>query len=514
MVRKLLLFSLLFVALLTVYSFSGLAYSNSCQLAYPMMEVLECSKGESFSTPLSLIPSSGGYNATYSCISDCELTISARCNGWGSTIYGSVLINGVLSKSLYTESGAFHDENLDTSVNLAEGDEANVRISCDSSSFSVQVSVRDSNKYIYATNHEWPQHKLAETQNCIPQSRVKQMINQQVASGNLPQVYYSGGQDALGNQLIEPENFVDLSMYNINTEMKVGDTISYFYRWEDVPDINLAYDKLGSAVYCGGSTYDRKIYSYATINTKGGNCYNVPSSTIKKVECCSDSDCGYQNEVCGPDFTCTDQKPCNSDYQCGSIEPTCNDKQLSSWSCDLSTQDFTLPNGEKYGGWCKKNVKPVACCANSCPVNYHCDYNEGCVRDIHFMACPPGSCCSSGGDYKPKSCSEGYECCTSGGLVGECKSTCNFIPIDFNIGSGDIGNFVSAYCEGGNSIFGSIMDIASYFVPGLSSLTPMFDMVNDQCPEQQQAPEEASVESVAEGGGLSSLLLGLLPSLF
>lgn len=312
--------------------------------------------------------------------------------------------------------------------------------------------------------------------------------------------------DAVGNEIKNAQGqFVDLSNFNINKELKVGDTISYFYRWEEVPDINLRYDYNKKPVYCGGSSTNRKIIGYNTIETRGGNCYNVPSNKIRDVECCYDGDCALNGGICGPNFQCTKQKPCNSDLECGIQDEQCNNKELTTWSCDTSKGIFNLPNGENYKGWCKEKKKSVLCCEENCGVGYHCDYERGCIKDIHWLACPPGACCSSGGDYVPIECSGGLTCCNAGdSLVGECKETCG--PILFD----------KSYFNGCDDGFSSLLSTIGTFIPVASIFTDSIDtLISQPCEEEIIESEESNdgdFTSIFDNLGIfGNLLSQLLP---
>jgi len=411
---------------------------QQCQLAYPMMEVLKCEKTDSFSKQINFNSDSKTKisTATYTCVSDCTINLQLRC-GWVSTLKGDVsagnihtpLNQGMIAGGLFTNS-----------YKIGDGEQFSVSAYCDvpilgpqlitvgSASDSI-VQIQDYNKFLFATNHEWSSHQLTDTTNCIPQSRVSSFINQQIKSGSLPSVYSTGGTDVLGNSVAAPENFVDISSLNLASELKVGNTISYFYRWEPVSSLNLKYDENKNPVYCGGSSDQRKLFSYNTVNTNDGTCYYVPSSIQKNVECCLDGDCHFTGQLCGPSFKCTDKKPCNSDLECGTQEPQCSNNQLTSWTCDSSQGPVNMPNGQSYSGWCTKQTKNVACCQSSCGSGTHCEYDKGCVSDIRIIDCPVGKCCEAGGNYRTASCASGQTCCHSGDpIIGDCKASCQPTP--------------------------------------------------------------------------------------
>lgn len=180
----------------------------------------------------------------------------------------------------------------------------------------------------------------------------------------------------------------------------------------------------------------------------------------------------------------------------------------------MSVPDFTLTNGQKYQGWCQKETKQVACCQNSCPGGYNCDYSQGCVKDIQFLACPLGKCCNSGGDYMPRSCGAGVQCCAGDGVVGDCKQTCVKESITSHSSGLGISGISGDYCEGGNSIFDSILGLVGDFIPGASSITSMLSTVNGAvCPQQSQE-EQSQNDNLSTGGGFGSIILSLITSFF
>jgi hypothetical protein len=429
------------VSVLLLVSFFLLSYSVSaqqtgqtaCKLAYPQMEVTECDSGESFTATNARTFQCSGSNCqiSYTCIIDCTISVHVEC-GVVSGIKGQVLVNGneIADLSKFVSASGTADV---TGLKAGEADSILIKANCERLFVPYTVdtaksyaNIQDFNKYLYATNPDFPRHKIDDTKNCIPQSYVSNYLIQQVASGNLPSVYTTGGKDALGNTIQTPKNFQDISKLNLATELKKGDTISYFYKWVTADDINLRYDQNKNPVFCGGGTVgQKKLLSYSTIQTTGGSCYSVPSSQTGTAECCNDGDCSIVGKVCGPGFKCTDKKPCNSDTECGLQESQCSNNQLSSWTCDKSQDSVNLPSGETYLGWCSKQTRTVSCCPSSCQSGTHCEYDKGCVSDIRILDCPAGKCCKTGGSYKEQSCSSNLKCCpTADPIIGDCKSVC------------------------------------------------------------------------------------------
>ncbi len=487
-------------------------YNQECKLAYPMMEVLKCETGDSKTENLEFFQNTTSrywYTEAYTCISECnaDITLTRRDTSWAAEdlIY-QIFIDGQSGGRVPIPDVAglrFDDISERTQRQFSEGQEFKLITNADTRS----VDITDKNKYLYATNHEWSSNQLQNTQNCLPQNRVYSLVEEQIGRGNLPSVYYQGGIDAIENQVIEPQGkFVDLSNYNLNTELKVGDTISYFYRWTEVPDINLRYDNRRDAVYCGGSSTNRKLIGYNAIETRGGECYNVPSNKIRDVECCYDGDCALTGEICGVNFQCTTQKPCNSDFECGTQDNQCKNKQLTTWSCDISRGSFNLPNGETYQGWCREEKKPVLCCEENCGAGYHCNYTEGCIKDIHWLACS-GDCCLSNGDYVPKECNGGLTCCTVGGsLVGECKEVCE--PIIFE----------EDYFDSCNEGFTDLLSTVRTFIPGAAVIADSIEtLITQPCEEElieNGEPSEENPDSMFDNLGVFGNLLSFIFTLF
>lgn len=413
---------------------AGLIGAENCTVSYPMMEVLKCEKQDSFTQTKYFSCSGSTCTISYQCVSDCTIdTLHVEC-GRLSGVKGDIIIAGGPPHHFGKLNVASTNIDLTNVKSAGDGEEIVISANCDRfwvdyalNTSKSYVIMKDYNKYLYADNHEWSSHKLSDTKNCIPQSRVSGFVDKQIVSGNLPTVYQDGGTDTLGNQITPyptDYNFADL---DINSELKVGDTLSYFYRWESVPNINLRYDKDKNPVYCGGSLDQRKLINYDQVTTRDGECYYVPSSLKRNVECCLDGDCHFSNELCGPDFVCTDKKPCNGVYDCGTEEGSCSNNQKSWWDCKASSLgSVNMPNGETFNGWCQLNSKQVKCCPGNCQAGYHCVEDIGCEQDIRIIDCPAGKCCLSGGSYKEKTCNSNLECCTSSGsFVGVCAEDCS-----------------------------------------------------------------------------------------
>lgn len=146
--RKILLFLLLF----SIFAVSAFAYTNSCQLAYPMMEVLKCEKQETFTYSIPLTFNNlGEYTGTYFCKSDCSIHVGMTCNGLASAIYGVVSINGK-QENLYTNDNAgfwASGEVLSKDFTAAEGDNIVVSMRCGGTMVQNSASVKDYNNLTF-----------------------------------------------------------------------------------------------------------------------------------------------------------------------------------------------------------------------------------------------------------------------------------------------------------------------------------------------------------------------------
>ena len=420
---------LLFIAGIFLLSFMSLVVADNCQVAYPMMEVLKCDKANSITQNINFNCQGSDCTATYTCISDCTFNVKVDC-GALSGIVGEVSVDGNPRGDLSNFLSGSGTAEVDN-IKAGDGQSILVTAKCERlfigypvKTDTSYIAMQDYNKYLYADNHEWSSHQLTDTKNCIPQTRVSNFLRNQVTSGDLPSVYTNGGTDALGNDIATYTSEYSISNINLNSELKIGETLSYFYRWEVVPGINLVYDKDKKPVYCGGSSDQRKIINYNQITTDGG-CYYVPSTLNRNVECCLDGDCHFSNQLCGPDFSCTDKKPCNGIYDCGTEDNSCINNQVTSWTCDASQGPVNMPNGQTYSGWCKKENKEVKCCPNSCQNGFHCVEDSGCISDVRVIDCPSNSCCKSGGNYREKSCDVGQCCTAQGSFVGICAADCS-----------------------------------------------------------------------------------------
>lgn len=286
------------------------------------------------------------------------------------------------------------------------------------------VTIRVWQKYLYETTPDWGRHKIESTTGCAPQTWITNYLSQGVSSGSVP----SSWVDSTGStkDTISTHPNVQYNLQNLPTVMPIDTDYSYFYKWIIVPDINLVYDKEGkTAGYCGGTTGNRKLFSYSEVTTIGGNCYLIPSSVQRSVECCANEDCKWNpsKPTCDTStFSCSDKKPCNSDVECQVPGQTsiCSNKQETVWDCDANQKWYP------YAGTCIQTILPVACCSdNECGIDQYCNKQQGCLDKYNLVDCPQDKWCLRGGRYKPQSCSSELKACPSADpMIGDCKDIC------------------------------------------------------------------------------------------
>jgi len=402
---------------------------TSCQVVYPQFGVVSC---EVFygSAPLTETKSPNcvgdSCTFTFSCEGKAECQISSTdiqlsCDTWGYCFTYTLTKDGQNMGSYSSCTGGNPPQSISrfSSVTITGNCQLNIinypKAPLSSNS---RITMTYQNIYLYDTNPDWPKHKVDASVGCVPNG----IMYKSGYTNQLPLSWIDSNGNIAGTK---PSNLVD----TLPTNMKVGETYSYFYSWREVSGINAIIGKDGNpSGYCGGSLGDRKLISFSQV-TLGSSCYLVPTSIQKNVECCYNEDCKWKDPsgklVCDPTtFTCTNQRPCNSDAECQVPGETysCVNKVETSWSCDLTQKWYP------YKGTCIKTTKSVPCCTDSdCPDpnNQYCDKVNGCQSKYKYSDCPIGKCCESGGNYKPKSCPSDLQCCHTGDpIVGECKSSC------------------------------------------------------------------------------------------
>lgn len=426
------LFLFLFLGILL----TGFVYAESCQVVWPQFGVVSCQVFYGSSTQLDIkspLCSNNICTTSFSCAgkSECVIKsneISLSCSGIPCLEY-SIYKDGQMLGQPFSwgtcpgkqnpgELSSFNELSISATCTTL-----GIRNNIDSTS---TITMEYKNKYLYDTTPDYPSHKVDASTGCVPNG----IMYKRGYTSQLPSNMIDSSGNSAPNQ--KPSNLID----PLPTNMNVGDTYSYLYKWVPVSGINVVNGKSGnSAGYCGGSLGNRKLLSYSQVSGSDG-CYIIPTSVQKDVECCYNDDCKWKDTngkyVCDPTtFTCSINRPCNSDYECQVIgEETCQDSIQTSWKCDLSSP------WQPYKGTCKQSTTNVACCSdNDCPSDSYCDKSLGCKPKYVLTDCPYGKCCN-GGNYKPASCSGSLQCCTNGGNVGDCKQSCN---VDVSSTSEDIG---------------------------------------------------------------------------
>lgn len=215
------------------------------------------------------------------------------------------------------------------------------------------------------------------------------------------------------------------------TNWAINDSYVFVRDWDtDIANISFTYDKQKNIYWCGGLSGKRKIYSVKKVYSPLGTCYAIPQSIyLSNVECCTPVDCTHRGVgyTCNPDnWRCEETKPCNSDLDCQQTFASglCGFKGTSkiivSWICDLSKR------WGDYAGTCTKSERNVQQCPQDCTSEEYYNEAEGtCKPLVVLIDCPYENCCKEGGDYKPKSCATGMECCAElGATLGKCKPSC------------------------------------------------------------------------------------------
>ena len=409
---------------------------TNCNVAWPQFGVVRCgidTDSQPLYNQVQYVHNNTYSIATYQCSGRCDIENSGSItNGFSCPALQSQKWEIYRSGTLIATSGGFLGvggfSGFPTEFN--DKDSITIKSWCDyyigtsKVNDNAYVAVKVWNKYLYETTPDWPSHKVESTVGCAPQSWITNYLGSSVSSGSIPNSWVDSTGSVKDTLSAHPN--VQSNLQNLPTVMPINADYSYFYKWVIVPDINVVYGKDGTpSGYCGGSTGNRKLFSYSQVTTIGGNCYLIPSSVQRTVECCSNEDCKWNpsKPTCDTtSFSCSDKKPCNSDVECQVPGQTasCTNKQETVWKCDMTQKWYP------YAGTCVQSTKSVACCSdNECSSDKYCDKNKGCLDKIANVDCPQGKCCKPGGRYKEQSCPSNMSCCPSPDpIIGDCAQTC------------------------------------------------------------------------------------------
>src|SRR3989344_3340119 len=106
------------------------------------------------------------------------------------------------------------------------------------------------------------------------------------------------------------------------SQLHVGEGYWFVYDWVERPSL-ISSEYKGKDVWC--NAIDHSLTQLQEVNTKGNNCYLIPTTKLsEKGECCSSDECKglYANKaiLCTDEFKCGFEKSCLSDYDCGATE--------------------------------------------------------------------------------------------------------------------------------------------------------------------------------------------------
>jgi len=442
------------ITFLTILTTSISVYAAQCQVAWPQFGVVRCEidiNAQPVYNQVKYAHYSTYSSATYSCSGRCDIESSGSITSgftcpWGYSQRWEVYRGG----SLIASSGGFWGGGFSSfPIEFNDKDSITVKSWCsyylgsDKVNDNAYVTIKAWSKYLYETTPDWPRHKVESTVGCAPQTWISNYLGQSVSSGSVPSSWVDSTGSTKDTLSLHPN--VQYNLQNLPTVMPIDTDYSYFYKWIVVPDINVVYGKDGNpSGYCGGTTGNRKLFSYSEVTTISGSCYLIPSSVQRNVECCSNEDCKWNpsKSTCDPNiFSCSDKRPCSSDVECQVPGQTasCSNKQETIWKCDMTQKWYP------YSGTCIQTTKPVACCSdNECGSDQYCNKDKGCLDKYTRTDCPQGKCCKSGGRYKEQACSSNLICCPSPDpIVGDCRESCETPKKEIQIPKELIGQAIS-----------------------------------------------------------------------
>jgi len=418
--KKLILFLLIGLVLISF------VVAEECEVAWPQFGVIECDVVET-TAKLEDYPSNCQSEEPYWCEFNFECAGKVHCNIYGMDFdlkcsegnwapYLEIYKDGSSTPSIYNLKD-------NPPPNIEEFQTVLIKSYCLGTILGwnkeqlenlSKIELTYQNKYLYDDNPDHTRHLVPESVGCIPNG----IMAKEGYLNQLPERWVDSDGQIKDNK---PSDATDY----LPTNMEEGETYSYLYGWREVSEINLIHDKNGElAGYCGGNLGSRKLLEYQQLSEEN-NCYIIPTSVKRDVECCYDGDCKWKGEnyVCDPTtFMCSESKPCNSDIECQVIgQTTCLDNTETLWTCDLN--EVWYPKK----GTCMKSTKEVLCCSDDdCGTEEYCNKEEGCKLRYNLENCPSERCCIYGGDYKEKECGSSLQCCILvGSLVGVCEEDCS-----------------------------------------------------------------------------------------
>jgi ribosomal protein L32 len=390
-----------------------------CQLAVPRYGVVQCIDTNQQQTQQQSFTINGDwYVASIACLSNCQTS-------GNSDIHLSGCTGGVYTWEVWKNNNEIAHQPLGNdlpSTSWNRDDTFVVKAKCtlgDQFSTSSTVSYSQDLIMLY---EGWagtlPTSPISGTQGCSLNAVVDNYRGDTIVSSWMdPQT---------GTQNSKPSSTYS-SVSDMPTNWKVGDSYVFVKDWQTgIADISLTYDKNNNAYWCGGLMGNRQIYNVNQVTSKSGTCYAIPTSVYKSnIECCFPSDCSPKGAqyTCNPDtWACEQTRWCDSQLDCDQVfgAGVCQDKQITSWSCDTS---------QKWGdhlGTCVKTTKTVQQCSSDCTSDEYYNEQEGICKPLKVLVdCPAGRCCIAGGNYKGQSCQSGLICCPSADpSVGDCEASC------------------------------------------------------------------------------------------
>ncbi len=398
---------------------------QTCQIAIPRYGVIMCQSTSSYEYPTVTFSCSGNScTASFTCISNCQITsvndIKVECDQLQAAVW-KIYKNG----ELVTEKGVWGGGNFP--ITFDRGD--TIRIEAQCTRILANYPVKPTSKVVIQQLLIMLYEGWAGTLPTSPISGTEGCSIQKIRDKYVSQPNVQSYMDPRTNSIRVKPDATYSSLDYVPTNWRVGETYVFVKDWETgIADISLTYDKQNNAYWCGGSFGNRKIYEVNYVTSPTGTCYAIPTRVLKdNLQCCFPSDCLALDPsgrlTCNPDtWRCEETKPCNSDIDCQQTfgYPTCLNKQITSWRCD------TTKKWGSYSGTCVKQVRSVSQCPNECTANEYYNEDQGkCLPRITLLECPVGKCCEAGGNYKPRSCPNGLQCCHTGDpIIGECKQSC------------------------------------------------------------------------------------------